>query len=706
MKNLSIALPFERVVALGLLTSTTLLLACNSSALWEDPNLDIKIEKGVFSKHAVGLTVSPNCDAYKAYLIKTKAMQYASRQYYRYPEFGVPELDGGPQPNDSAVSDEAGEFTTTNLQESGVDEMDILKNDGAHMYVIEQDGIRVLKSWPASELKELTKISFPKDDDVNSSNGQGLLLIGKRLIAFRTSYQGYDGFFPGMGMGMPFYYRGKTSFHVDVYDVNKPDAPVLMQTSQFDGDFNTARSIDGRIYVVMNSQLNTGYFDKLLQDEAFNDVLPMPNKDIWNMDEKERQAYIDKAVPIINSYLTEKSADLKLDALMPIYKQQKGSAKKELALLSCQDIYLPKTASQNPGLMSILELSGDDFSQVRASAIADSTWLVYASSENIYAVASSYNWFWSCYSEDACKSYSHIHRFNYKGQDGHIQYINSGEIEGIVNDSFWMSEHKGYLRVATQDQSWGNDNGSSLSILDLNGAAIKQVGRIDGIAPGERIFASRMFGDKGYLVTFKQTDPLFTLDLSEPKAPKIMGELKINGYSSYIHPLGENALLTIGKDADDNGRETGLQLQIFDVSDMKNPKRSHQYLIATDGDGSYSSSAALYNHHAFSFHAPSGLLAIPMNVYKWSHWMAGSNFSGMIILKASADKGFQELGLIDHAGFKKDPNAWWDELRRSRFMFKDAGVYDKNAYVYTLSGQGMKVSNANQPSQEVAKVGF
>lgn len=703
MKNLLSNVSFRRAVALGagILSSATLLLACDNASQWDGP-----IVKDVFSKHALGLTLAQDCDAYKAYLIDTKAMDYAKQQYLSYRWMTDDDINVGFPEGDSK---DAGEYTTTNLQEEGVDEMDILKNDGSHMFVMENDGVRIVKSWPAADLKQVAQIEFVKEKGFDGSYGRGLLLLGKRLIVFRSAYQMDREGYPDMPMGMPFYYRSRTVFYVDVYDVSKPEAPTRLQSSRFDGDFNTARSVNGRIYAIIDSQLDTSYFDKLLQSADLKAALPSLPKDevFWNMSEAERQSYVDKAFPIIRNFLIEKTADLKMESILPVYQQDKAGKKNERVLLTCQNIYMPKTASQHPGLMSLIEFSGDDYSQIYASAIADSAWLVYASKENFYAVSSSYNWYWSCVSDNECKNYSHIHRFNYKGKDGHIQYANSGEIEGIVQDSFWMSEHKGHLRLASQDQAWGGNNkGSSLSVLSIDGSAMNQVGRVDGIAPGERIFASRMFGDKGYLVTFKQVDPLFSIDLSNPKAPKIMGELKINGYSSYIHPLDENRLLTIGRDADSEGRDLGLQLQIFDVSDMKNPKRSHQYLIATDGPQSYTSSAALYDHHAFSFHAPSGLLAIPMNVYKWSHWMENSNFSGMIILKVTADKGFEEIGLIDHSEFKLDPNAWWDELRRSRFMFKTAGVYNEDAFVYTLSGQGMKVSNANKPSEEVARIAF
>jgi uncharacterized secreted protein with C-terminal beta-propeller domain len=310
---------------------------------------------------------------------------------------------------------------------------------------------------------------------------------------------------------------------------------------------------------------------------------------------------------------------------------------------------------------------------------------------------------------EGCDNYSHIHRFSLGDADGRVRYAKSGEIKGIVSDSFWMSEYDGYLRVVSQENFWSSGSkGSSLSVLKINSDSqvMPVASTISGIAPGERVYAARMFGPKGYVVTFKQVDPLFTLDLSQPMSPKIVGELKINGYSSYIHPLGQDALLTIGEDADDDGRTTGLQLQIFDVSNMKDPKQIHKEVIERS-ENSYSSSEAMYDHHAFTYHAGSGLLAIPINMYHWNGW-EGKDFSGLLVYKATRNDGFKYLGGIQHSDLRPDLSSyrWWKSLRRSVFMFKTANVYDKDAYVYSISTDGIKANDANSPKTEFSRTEF
>jgi len=169
------------------------------------------------------------------------------------------------------------------------------------------------------------------------------------------------------------------------------------------------------------------------------------------------------------------------------------------------------------------------------------------------------------------------------------------------------------------------------------------VGAIRGLARGERIYAARMFGDKGYIVTFRQTDPLFTVDLSNPHEPRVVGELKVNRFSSYIHPLDRDHLLTIGQEADDRGRRLGAHLQIFDVRDFKHPRRTHHYQLHQLGP--YAQSAAQQSHRAFTYDPRTRVLAIPL-VY--NNHAKRDAFNGLLLLRAGA-QGFEELGRVSHA---------------------------------------------------------
>jgi uncharacterized secreted protein with C-terminal beta-propeller domain len=264
-----------------------------------------------------------------------------------------------------------------------------------------------------------------------------------------------------------------------------------------------------------------------------------------------------------------------------------------------------------------------------------------------------------------------------------------------------MDEHRGYLRVATTDSGWSGSwrwrgrrvtaPASNLFVLQQRQGELAIAGQVRGLAPGERIYAARMVGDQGYLVTFRRTDPLYTIDLKNPRRPKVKGELKIPGFSSYIHPIGSGQLLTVGQDADESGRVRGAHLQIFDVSDLENPRRTHHYKL-TLGESS-SSSAAQWDHHAFTFNTRTRTLALPLTV---TNYRKGGHFAGVILVKVDRRKGFINLGDVEHSDLAASAACagstcggpasryWHTPVQRSVFI-------DDN--LYTLSSYGLKVNN-------------
>lgn len=277
-----------------------------------------------------------------------------------------------------------------------------------------------------------------------------------------------------------------------------------------------------------------------------------------------------------------------------------------------------------------------------------------------------------------------------------------------------MGEHEGYLRVATTDfgllwsgQESQEEPASNVFVLSRSGQDLDVVGEIRGIAPGEQIYAARFLADRGFLVTFEQIDPLFTLDLSDPTAPALVGELKVPGYSAYLHPVGDDHLLAVGMDGTEDGLITGLAVSLFDVGDMATPALVDSYTLAS-GDG-WSYSEALWDPHAFTYHRD--VLAIP--AYTWDE---GGGFSGLLLLDVDRVSGLTEIGRIDHqdmvgeseclheGGMDEEPldhpcdgdygYAW---MRRG-LMIEDN--------VYSISDYGMKVNDLHDPGTEHARVLF
>ena len=206
---------------------------------------------------------------------------------------------------------------------------------------------------------------------------------------------------------------------------------------------------------------------------------------------------------------------------------------------------------------------------------------------------------------------------------------------GELLSQFALSEEQGVLRAAST-AGFDDDAESLVTTLADRDGRLVQLGQVGGLGRGERIFAVRFLGDVGYVVTFRQVDPLYTVDLADPARPVVRGELKIPGYSAYLHPLGDDLLLGVGQNATDEGRTTGLQLSLFDVSDLANPARLAQLQIGEK----YSGSEVEWDHHAFLFWPATGLVVLPVD---------SETFSGAAGFTVSRAGGIAALGQIAHA---------------------------------------------------------
>jgi uncharacterized secreted protein with C-terminal beta-propeller domain len=273
--------------------------------------------------------------------------------------------------------------------------------------------------------------------------------------------------------------------------------------------------------------------------------------------------------------------------------------------------------------------------------------LVYSSLNNLYLSASKYNFGGS---SDAIPTENKITTQIYKfGIDkGAINFAAAGEVEGTALNQFSMDESGDYFRIATTTQSWysgTNQSHNSLFVLDKS---MQTVGKLENLAKGESIKSARFMGNRAYLVTFQQVDPLFAIDLTEPTNPFVAGELKIPGYSEYLHPYDENHLIGIGHDAVENGTSAiplGLQMALFNVSDMKNPKQLYNVKIGDKG----TNTELTYNHKALYWDAEKKLFGFPVDYYELEKgfdvanpWQTGvGKFQGAYIYSVTPQSGFE-----------------------------------------------------------------
>ena len=249
-------------------------------------------------------------------------------------------------------------------------------------------------------------------------------------------------------------------------------------------------------------------------------------------------------------------------------------------------------------------------------------------------------------------------------------------------NQFALSEHEGHLRVATTDvPSWWTDGESQsfVTTMKLERGAMPRTGRVGGLGRGERIFAVRFIGERGYVVTFRQVDPLYTLDLADPARPKVSGELKILGYSAYLHPISSTQLIGVGQDATETGDLIGTQVSLFDVSDPGEPTRVDRKTIV----GGFSD--AEWDHRAFLWWAPENLALLPVQAFEFREFDLNSWFVGAVGFRVDGTS-VQEAGRVTHPtpGPKSAPEPWRAAIRRAVVVGKR---------VFTVGDNGVGVSD-------------
>jgi hypothetical protein len=264
-----------------------------------------------------------------------------------------------------------------------------------------------------------------------------------------------------------------------------------------------------------------------------------------------------------------------------------------------------------------------------------------------------------------------------------------GTVQGRILNQFSLDEHNGFLRVATTSGWAWSESTNSVYVLQQQGNELQIVGSIRGLAAGEQIYSVRFLGERGYVVTFRQVDPLFAIDLSDPLNPTVAGELKVPGFSNYLHPVGEHYLIGIGRNADEaTGLFGELQVSLFDVSDINHPVRVAQYLF--DG-GRGTSTDATFDHHAVSYFADHQILAIPIHndplVDWWMEDVAADPTSSVQFLRIDVNKGIESLGLVSHT----------DRVQRTLQI---------GASVITMSSEHIKASKIADPTERLSELSY
>jgi uncharacterized secreted protein with C-terminal beta-propeller domain len=322
---------------------------------------------------------------------------------------------------------------------------------------------------------------------------------------------------------------------------------------------------------------------------------------------------------------------------LPTYRLRTASGTTSGQLTDCADVHHPVDYTAS-AMLTVLtfDLTGDLGTGDPVTVVADGD-TVYGTGTNLYVADDHVAH--GMVDAPVESGRTELYQFDISGP-GKPVHVASGRVDGVLLNQYSLSEHDGDLRVATTTSD-AKGSRSGITVLRRNGNALGEVGSVDGLGVGERIYAVRYFGDTAYVVTFRQTDPLYTVDLSDPAAPKVTGELKITGYSAYLHSAGEGRLIGVGQEADTSGRTTGAQISLFDTSDPAGARRLAQYHLAgawTEAEG---------DPHAFLYWPDKGLLVVPVSGGAVTDGPPDQAAGGALVLRLDGGT-FRRAGLLAH----------------------------------------------------------
>jgi hypothetical protein len=518
-----------------------------------------------------------------------------------------------PSPAAQSVPD-APSFSGTNVQVEGVDEPDVVKTDGTRIVSISNGRLHLTSAADARTSSSLTLPEGMFDGEI--------LLSGDRVLVFGTA----SSFAPALDVVDRSFVApelaGTRVLQVDIQN----DTLVLVDTVVLDGVYISARMVDDVARLVVHA------------------------------DQQQRLPFVTPAGPSpeaearakqMNREIVEQAA---AEDLLPHWRRlgADGSVAEEGTLVGCEDAHAPNTFA-GFGMVTVVSVDLSDglragMASSGASGVMAGGQIVYSSPDHLYVAAPEWVDWSTLSSADALvvseATGTDIHRFDIR-DPREARYEMSGHVDGVLVDQFAMDEFDGALRVATTTGSaWVTGEGESEShvvVLRPQGDVLGVAGQVGGLGRGEMIQSVRFLGPVGYVVTFEQTDPLYTIDLADAANPRVAGELKILGFSAYLHPVADGMLLGVGQDATEEGRQLGTQVALFDVRDPARPTRVAQATLPN------ASSGAEWDHRAFLWWPASKLAAIPVSAYD------PNPFEGLVGFTVDAAGGtITERGRVVH----------------------------------------------------------
>ena len=575
--------------------------------------------------------------------------------------FGIAEGDGVSAPSSAGAKQSVDDATHTNIQEQGVDEADIIKHDNNRLFYIATDDNdqRSLYTHSFAHLisgqgraEKITVFTGKAYDKKGVEKGvekrveiEGIYLYNDQLIVLGRGYYPYGGIRTAnrhSRMVLPPYYQNE-DFYIEVYDVK--DSKNINRTQQITmrGYLKDTRLADGKLYVV--SSYNP-YF-KVAYKRAY---IRCKDGVYQLVDSKGRCYELD-----YDAYTVQEKHILPTMSI-------NGKA---VDWIDYKSFYSKMSVDRQNSIITttVFDLKQTTMTTKSVSLMANS----YTTYMSPYALYLTYQHYDAIpFVDDSSQREDSTQTTIYKIALGERpDFVDHIVIDGRTLNQFAFSEYKGVLRVATtKGYSWNDSTDNMVYTIQEEGGVLKQQGLLKGLGKkGEAIRSVRFMGDKAFVVTFKQTDPFYTIDLSKPTNPQKIGELSIPGFSTYLHDVGDDKILALGNDADDEGRVTAMQVQLFDVANFAKPQLLDKYLFDKS-----SFSNALYNHKAFTFRRSDKRFALYVNNYDYK-----SN--------ATTFRGFYLFGLQN--GSIKEPH----KINLATKEDKGYGYYDARSMIFSKDGK-------------------
>jgi uncharacterized secreted protein with C-terminal beta-propeller domain len=605
--------------------------------------------------------------------------------YWYYDDFdqeGVSDLNAP-----TGASSGSRDHSDTNVQVQGVDEGDIIKTDGEYAYIISRNQTKVfiVDVYPPEDAHIVYTFDF------EWTVRELYLNFGKLVILGSTSY-----YYSYRGWYWDEYYSYEPETNIRVYDLEFKDSPTLYKKVELAGSYVASRMIGDYLYLIVNQ------FTSQIEEE---DDLPTSATNVYYSPEFDYRYTLTSIVsvdcqdpvkePNIQSILLGTSTHIYVSQNNIYLTYTKQMSWVEQTERKVEEVIVPMVPIGTQNEINDIKISESTrVEKLREIDILVGDYKDGLAEDDKEAFTEEYNDRYEPYEKRLRKDIQKtmIHRIYIK--DGFIEYQASGGVRGHVLNRFSMDEYRGYFRIATTSgQRWWWSMGESTLANNVFVCSmdLKITGAVNDIAPGESIYSARFMGKRGYLVTFKKVDPFFVIDVSDPNDPSILGELKIPGYSNYLHPYDEDHVIGIGKDAFDMGDFAwyqGVKLSLFDVTDVTDPKEKSKFIIGDRG----TESLALTDPHAFLFSASKDMIVIPIVLAEIddSKYPGGAPpqthgetvWCGAYVINVDDENGFSLHGKVSHLENEDDiKNYRYGDKRIKRTFYIEDTLYTLSDYL-------------------------